>query len=353
MKTILIIEDDTALRENTTELLELSNYTVISAPNGKIGISKAIKQLPDLIICDIMMPEVDGYGVLESLSKNEATSQIPFVFLSAKTEHKEIRKGMDLGADDYLTKPFNEEDLLSAIESRIAKAKLLSMNLQHKSEGSSIKDKNEDRFRNLNELKNFFDDHGDITTYQKGNSIYSEGDHSNKIFLILKGVVKSHKMDENGKELITTLHKPDSFLGFTSFQENIPYEESATAVDEVEMAGISKNELREILGKNQAVSLELMNVLSDHLSDIKEQLLQMAYSSVRKKTAQTIIQFAEALNKNPEDIIKISRNDLASVAGIATESLIRTLSEFKKRELIEIEGRNIRILDLAGLQTVI
>jgi len=353
MKTILIIEDDIALRENTAELLELSNYKVITAPNGKIGINKALKHVPDIIICDIMMPEVDGYGVLEKLSNHDKTSQIPFVFLSAKTEHKEIRKGMDLGADDYLTKPFDEEELLSAIESRIAKSLLLSKNLQNTSKGDSEKDKNEDRFRNLNELKNFFDDFGEIINYQKGNLIYNEGDHSNKIFLILKGVVKSHKMDENGKELITTLHKPDSFLGFTSFQENIPYQESATAVDEVEIAGISKNELKEILGKNQAVSLELMNVLSDHLSDVKEQLLQMAYSSVRKKTAQTIIQFAEALNKNPEDIIKISRNDLASVAGIATESLIRTLSEFKKRELIEIEGRNIRILDLDGLQSVI
>lgn len=355
MKTILIIEDDIALRENTAELLELSNFKVITAPNGKLGINKAIKYAPDIIICDIMMPEVDGYGVLETLSKNEITSQIPFVFLSAKTEHKEIRKGMDLGADDYLTKPFDEEELLSAIESRIAKALLLSRNLQNKSKEQSDQNKveGESKFKNLNELKNFFDDYGEITNYPKGNLIYNEGDHSNKIFLILKGVVKSHKMDENGKELITTLHKADSFLGFTSFQENMPYQESATAVDLVEMAGISKNELKEILSKNQLVSLELMNVLSDHLSDVKEQLLQMAYSSVRKKTAQTIIQFAEALNKSPEEIIKISRNDLASVAGIATESLIRTLSEFKKRELIEIEGRNIRILDLDGLQSVI
>ncbi|MAO11316.1 MAG: hypothetical protein CMC07_10630 [Flavobacteriaceae bacterium] len=109
-------------------------------------------------------------------------------------------------------------------------------------------------------------------------------------------------------------------------------------------------DLKEILGKNKNLSLELMNVLTDSLSDVKEQLLQMAYSSVRRKTAQTILQFAEVLNKKPEDSIKISRYDLASVAGIATESLIRTLSGFKKKGLIEIEGRNIRILDLEGLK---
>jgi len=95
-----------------------------------------------------------------------------------------------------------------------------------------------------------------------------------------------------------------------------------------------------------------MNLLTDSLIDIKDQLLQMAYSSVRKKTAQTILQFTQILNKKPEESIKISRYDLASVAGIATESLIRTLSGFKKDGLIEIEGRNIKILNLQGLSDI-
>ena len=151
------------------------------------------------------------------------------------------------------------------------------------------------------------------------------------------------------KELTTALHKADDFLGFTSFMDTVPYQESATAVEDVELAGISKQHLKEVLGKSQNVSLELVNVLTDNISEIKEQLLQMAYSSVRKKTAQTIIQFTQILNKKPNEAIKISRYDLASVAGIATESLIRTLSGFKKDNLIEIEGRNIKILDLKGL----
>ncbi|WP_378182755.1 response regulator [Aquimarina sp. SS2-1] len=350
MKTILLIEDDTALRENTAELLELSNYKVITSPNGKIGITKAKEEKPDIIVCDIMMPEVDGYGVLEALSHDANTNQIPFIFLSAKTEHKEIRKGMDLGADDYLTKPFEEDELLSAIESRLAKAQIISKIL--KEQIPAPKEDSEDGLRSLHELKNFFDDHGDIVEFKKGESIFKEGDHSNKIYLILKGVVKTHKMDENGKELITALFKEDDFLGFTSFIDNTPYQESATAVEDTELAGVSKTDLKDILEKSKNISLELMELLSDNLSEIKEQLLQMAYSSVRKKTAQTILQFAQVLNKKPEDSIKISRNDLASVAGIATESLIRTLSSFKKDGLIEIEGRNIKILDLSGLQLV-
>ncbi len=348
MKTILIIEDDSALRENTAELLELANYKVFTAPNGRIGIEVAKKQLPDIIVCDIMMPEVDGYGVLETVSLDPATTHIPFIFLSARTEHKEIRKGMDLGADDYLTKPFQEGELMSAIESRLAKAEILSQALY----SASKTNQTGGDIRTLDELKGLFDDTGEMKSFVKGEIIYEKGAHSNYVYHITKGVVKCSKTEDNGKELITNLYQTHSFLGFTSFDHNIRYEETATAVEDVVLSGILKSELKDILSRNQNVSLEIMNVLTNNISEIKEQLLQMAYGSVRKKTAQTILQFARILNKKPDEPIKISRNDLASVAGIATESLIRTLSEFKKKGLIEIEGRNIRILKLHALETL-
>lgn len=350
MKKVLLIEDDFSLRENTAEILELSNYEVVMAPDGKVGVKHAKAHLPDIIVCDIMMPEMDGYGVLQELSSYDKTRHIPFIFLSAKTERAEIRKGMDLGADDYLTKPFDEEELLSALESRLAKAELLSrMTTPLTGNSETI----EAQMRTLHELKSFFDDNGTIENFEKGEQIFREGVRSNTIYLLLKGVVKCHKMDEVGKELITALYSADDFLGFTSFVDNIPYQETATAVEDTELAGISKSELKEILQQNQNVSLELMELLTKNITDIKEQLLQMAYSSVRKKTAQTLLQFSEILNKKPDEPIRISRSDLASVAGIATESLIRTLSGFKKEGLIEIEGRNIRILELESLQHVI
>lgn len=348
MKSILIIEDDTALRENTAELLELSDYQIYTASNGKIGIEIAKEKLPNIIVCDIMMPEVDGYGVLKSLSLNSVTSRIPFIFLSAKTEHKEIRKGMDLGADDYLTKPFEENELLNAIKSRLAKAEILSKMMNT----NLLKDEPDSDIRNLNELKNLFDDTGEIKRFEKGQVIYKEGAYSSKIYLILDGIVKSSKMEESGKELITALHKADEFLGFTSFTDSIPYQETATAIENVKLAAISKDKLKKILGENQNVSLELVNVLTENISDIKEQLLQMAYSSVRKKTAQTILQFTRILNRNPEDPIRIARTDLASVAGVATESLIRTISEFKKKGIIEIDGRNIKVLKIKELEAI-
>ena len=122
MKKILLIEDNLEMRENTAEILELANYEVVTAENGKVGVEKAKAELPDLIICDIMMPELDGYGVLYYLGKDPKTAAIPFIFLTAKAELSEMRKGMNLGADDYLTKPYEEMELLNAIESRIKKS---------------------------------------------------------------------------------------------------------------------------------------------------------------------------------------------------------------------------------------
>ena len=349
MKTILLIEDDTVLRENTAELLELSNYNVISASNGKIGVEKAKSILPDIIVCDIMMPELDGYGVLEALSKNSDTKYIPFIFLSAKTEHQDIRKGMNLGADDYITKPFSEDDLISAIESRLAKASILK---DERDKNKNNAEADESDIKTLNDFKNYIHDYGEEFKYQKDEIIYKEGDHSNYIYLISKGVVKCHKLDELGKELTTGLYKEDDLFGYLSFTQNTPYHETATAIKDVEMVGIFKNDLKNILDKNHKIALELIQLLTNDLTGIKNQLLQMAYSSVNKKTATTILKFAEKLNRKPDDPIKISRSDLASVAGIATETLIRTMSDFKKQGLIAIEGRNIKILELQKLKDI-
>lgn len=348
MKKILLIEDDVILRENTAELLELSDYEVVTAPNGRIGLEIAKSSLPNIIVCDIMMPEIDGYGVLEALAKNEETKHIPFIFLSAKTERKDVRKGMDLGADDYITKPFEEEELISAIESRLAKAAIL----KDRSNNAEAIDTPEEELRTLNDLKNFFDDNGETLSFSQGDIIFEEGQNSNYIYLISKGLVKCHKLDEQGKDLTTALYKEDDLFGYTSFTQNTPYQETANAIQDTVLIGISKNELKEVLNSNHKVTLELIQLLTDDLTTVKDQLLQMAYSSAKKRTANTILKFAEKLNRKPDDVIRISRNDLASVAGIALESLIRTLSGFKDLGIIEIEGRNIRILDIEKLKKI-
>lgn len=349
MKKILLIEDDTILRENTAEILELAGYNVIMAPDGSKGILAVKKHKPDAIVCDIMMPETDGYGVLDALSKDTNTQKIPFIFLTAKTERSDIRKGMELGADDYLTKPFEESELLGAIESRIAKMAILE------DVALNTPDQPADPFggpRNIHELKNYMDDEGSEYTFHSGASIYKEGDNSNMVYLVLEGIVKTHNLDEQGKELITGIFRPDDFFGITSFSRNMPYTEYATALEAAKLMGITKEQLKQLLMDNQDLAIDFMQYLSDNLTEAKEQLLQMAYGSVRRKTAATILKFAEKLPQSPSGNIHILRSDLASVAGIATETLIRTLSNFKDEGLIAVENRDIRILDFPGLKRI-
>ena len=347
MKKVLFIEDDTVVRENTAELLELADYDVVTAANGKAGVAIAEQELPDIILCDIMMPEMDGYGVLQALAKNPETQQIPFIFLSAKTEHRDIRKGMDLGADDYLTKPFEEEDLISAIESRLAKVSILRKLNKSQKENEEPPQK----ITSLNELREEVKKY-EQQTYKAGENIYEEGKQSNHFYFVDRGVVKTHRMDEYGKDLITSVYKEGDFFGNTSFNKANAYEEYATAMEETRVYAVTKEELKEILVRNSNITLDLIDVMGDNISGIKEQLLEMAYGSVRKKAAKTILLFSQKIRRHPTQSIRISRSDLASVAGMASETLIRTLSDFKKEGLLEIEGRNIKILDVEALKKI-
>ena len=346
MKKLLLIEDDITVRENTAELLELSDYNVITASNGKLGIEKAKQEVPDIIVCDIMMPELDGYGVLEALSKNPETLNIPFIFLSAKTEHKDIRKGMDLGADDYLTKPFEEEELLSAIESRLAKIAILD---SYRKEESTPKQ--QEKLKDLEDLRDIFSKQ-ELQYFKKGETIYEKDKHANYFYLIKRGVVKAHRMDNQGKELITELYKEDDFFGNHANDPQSAYEDYATAMEDTQLYAMSREEFQKILSENSRIAMQLVEVLNNNLSELKQHLMEMAYGSVKKKTANTILLFAEKIKKHPLKSIRISRADLAGVAGMAPESLIRTLSEFKKEGLIEIEGRNIKLLDSDALKNM-
>ncbi len=116
MTTILVIEDEHDVRENLQEILEMEDFNVLTAENGKIGLGMAIEHHPNLIICDVMMPELDGYGVITSLRQNETTLKTPFIFLSAKSTDEDRAKGLELGANEYLTKPFTPRDICNALD---------------------------------------------------------------------------------------------------------------------------------------------------------------------------------------------------------------------------------------------
>src|SRR4051812_19394278 len=170
MKTILVIEDNNDIRENVEEILTLSDYKVLTAANGKEGIESAQKNTPDLIICDIMMPGIDGYGVLHVLHKEPATQNIPFIFLTSKSERSDFRAAMEMGADDYITKPFSGNELLNAIESRFKKNDILKKNLSSDLSGfnelrSAINDT-----RTLEDLTQG----SNVNTYKKRQIVYKQ-----------------------------------------------------------------------------------------------------------------------------------------------------------------------------------
>jgi len=119
MKKILVIEDEAETLENLVLMLDMEGFKTFSAPNGRLGVATAKRERPDVIICDVSMPEMDGHGVLEALRADETTVSIPFIFLTARGDKKDVRTGMNLGADDYLTKPASAEDVLAAIEARL------------------------------------------------------------------------------------------------------------------------------------------------------------------------------------------------------------------------------------------
>jgi DNA-binding NarL/FixJ family response regulator len=122
VKKILVIEDEPEMRRNLLTILKLEKFQPIGAENGLVGLELVKREKPDLILCDVMMPELDGHGVLEALRKHEGTASIPFIFLTAKGEKADLRSGMNLGADDYLTKPVAKADLLHAIAARLRRS---------------------------------------------------------------------------------------------------------------------------------------------------------------------------------------------------------------------------------------
>src|SRR5690348_3314554 len=126
MKKILVVEDAQSLRKDILEMLGFEGFHAIGAENGLIGVQRAREFLPDLVICDIMMPEMDGYGVLEELRKDATTATIPFIFLTARTDRTDMRQGMELGADDFLTKPFHAVELLATVRTRLRKREILN-----------------------------------------------------------------------------------------------------------------------------------------------------------------------------------------------------------------------------------
>ena len=184
-----------------------------------------------------MMPVLDGYGVLHLLSKNPETASIPFIFLTAKAERNDFRKGMEMGADDYITKPFDDIELLNAVQSRLKKNELLRVEFSKNIEGL---DEFFSEVKNLEDLAKLSNDRK-TKNYKKKESVFSEDSYPNGIYFINKGKVKTFKTNADGKEFITGLHKEGDFIGYLALLEESKYNESAATLEDSEICLISKD----------------------------------------------------------------------------------------------------------------
>lgn len=349
MKKILIIEDNLEVRENTAEIIELSNYEVITAENGKVGVELAIKERPDLIVCDIMMPVLDGYGVCHLLSKHKETASIPFIFLTAKSEKSDFRKGMEMGADDYITKPFDGIELLNAIEVRLKKTDLLKQQYT----GPEAINEFIANAQQTGKVQ-LTSDERDIYTYNKKHVLYKEGQRPRVVYHVISGKVKISKTNQDGKELITNIFGPGDFFGYTAILEDVNYKEEAQVLEETQLMLIPRDDFMQLLSNDMQIAQSFIKIITQNIIEKEESLVNLAYNSLRRKVAYGLIQLYDKykLKEDEKPILNLSRENMAQSIGIATESLIRTLGDFKDEKLIDIQTGKVIILDEKKLRNL-
>ena len=341
MKKILIIEDNLEVRENTAEIIELANYKVVTAENGKVGVEIALKEKPDLIVCDIMMPVLDGYGVYHLLSKHKETASIPFIYLTAKSEKSDVRRGMEMGADDYITKPFDGIELLNAIEIRLKKNELLKE--QYTGPGALTDFLHDVEQTGKIQLAS---DEREIVNYSKKVNMYAENQRPRAVYYVVSGKVKISRTNDDGKEFITSIHGPGEYFGYLPILEDTNYQDQAQALEESALMLIPRGDFLQLISNDMQIAQTFIKIITQNIVEKEESLLNLAYSSLRRKVAYGLIQLLEKykVEEGNQTVLNLSRENMAQSIGIATESLIRTLGDFKDEKLIDIQNGKVSII---------
>lgn len=349
--TILIIEDNADVRENMAEILGLSNYIVLSSDNGKTGLELARNEHPDLILCDIMMPGLDGYAVLRGIENNPDMIGIPFVFITAKVEAQDFRRGMDLGADDYLAKPFTADDLLRVVAARLKKSAIVRKTFAKSIEGLN------DFIREARSIKELVDLSSEQMTKKipKRESVFMEGDYPNFLYFVVSGKIKTHKTNYWGKEYITEIYKEGDFFGYSSLLEESGQKESATAIEDSEIVMITKQDFYQLLYSNHEISLSFIKLISNNLAAAENKLIRLAYDSARKKVAEALLFTYRkyVCSEGREGLaFPIFREDISAIAGISPESVSRNLTDLREEGLIETQNGKVIIKDVKKLEAL-
>jgi CRP-like cAMP-binding protein len=284
--------------------------------------------------------------------KSKLTKYIPFIFLSAKTEKADIRKGMNLGADDYLTKPFEEQELLDAIECRLKKNAFLKKEFSKNVEGFNQFLQKASEYMDFDSVIQY----QQVEKYEKKDTIFMEGDKVSKFYFIQSGTIKTSRVTESGKELITGIYGSGDFVGQLSlFSDRSSYAETANVIEDSEVYGISKEDFNKLLYENKIVSKKFISIISNDLNVAQEKLLSMAYTPVRQRVAKALLELYDKglISDNINYGVAIPREDFAGMIGTATETAIRMLTEFKEEGLITMAlNRRIILLKIDRLKQI-
>ena len=382
MKTILVIEDTPAMRENISEILQLAPYQVVQATNGKEGIERARQTQPDLILCDVKMPELDGFGVLHILRKDPHLASVPFIFLTAKAEAADFRMGMNLGADDYLTKPFDDLTLLDAVALRLKKdaaiptdSVVIPTNLDHLKR--AVLDETD--------IRQFLCDHYPTMAYGRKHQLFTAGNWPTALYFMPQGKAKLFQTDAVGNQYITGLVGPGDFVGYRALLSESVYTDSAELLEDARVCTIPKADLTILLDHHPAVANQFIRMLAADVADLQERLLKLAYQSVRKRVAEALLlvyrKFYRPLEAHPKGrtpeisrsegrpalvgvrpsdrpddpdpntspAMTLSRENWSHLVGASTETVIRVLGDLRAEGLIEINASRIALLDIIKL----
>ena len=319
----------------------------VTADNGKAGVELALKELPDLVICDIMMPVLDGYGVFHLLSKHPETALIPFIFLTAKSEKADFRKGMQMGADDYITKPFDGIELLDAIETRLKKNDLL----KEKYGGEKALDHFLDDVKQTGKVSLTSVDR-EVFSYSKKTPVYKEGQRPRAMYYVVSGKVKTFKTSEDGKEFITCIYGPNEYFGYTAILEDSNYTDEAEALEDTEANAGAKGRFPTTGFQRPAGSANFYKNYYRQYPGERRKPVEPCLWFLKKKSGIRHYSFTGKIWQQwrwPARVINLSRENMAQSIGVATESLIRTLGDFKDEKLVEIKAGKLIVIDAKKL----
>ncbi|GAB4019385.1 hypothetical protein GCM10028808_56970 [Spirosoma migulaei] len=389
MKTILVIEDTPDMRENIVEILQLAPYHVLQAANGKQGIALARQTRPDLILCDIMMPELDGYGVLHIMGNDPALADVPFIFLTAKAELTDFRYGMNLGADDYLTKPFDDHTLLNTVAVRLQKGERGQTEPVQNPVG--LENLTSALLQEADTVQSLCDNYP-TTQFRQKHRLFTAGSWPTALYFICRGKVKLSKIDPSGNEFITMLFGAGDFVGYLALLEETVYPETGELLEDAEVCTIPKADFLALIYHNQAVANRFIRLLAGNVAAHQDRLLQLAYQSVRKRVAEALLmvqrkyyslptnsgqsesrptdgsetppwpdhtsgprvpagtrQATHSKDANTSPPMTLSRENWSHLVGASTETVIRILSDLRTEGLIDVNGSQITLLNIDKL----